>query len=262
MHVDKNGKEIENHTFDSFKNLKLVANDRVNIKDLLFLKKEYDNQITEQGIEKICDYFAERNYPWFLKINEGLSKQEKQQRVQRLVARAREGLSCSEEEFKKMSKQEIKKKIEELRKKDLKGNEYFKLLSTFGETCKHYKKYPTIFVEFPEVFELQLSPGREYDTSLETEIKNSIAKAFKAHKNHKLFLENEILKQEDSLKVDELKTFEAYLNSQASPNESLTFLSESLQSRYQIPTVLIIDEYDKPMNHAFRLGETRFKQVR
>jgi len=53
-----------------------------------------------------------------------------------------------------MSKQEIKKKIEELRKIDLKGNEYFKLLSTFGETCKHYKKYPTIFVEFPEVFAL------------------------------------------------------------------------------------------------------------
>ena len=101
-----------------------------------------------------------------------------------------------------MSKQEIKKKIEELRKIDLKGNEYFKLLSTFGETCKHYKKYPTIFVEFPEVFALQLSPGSVYDESLETSIKNSIANAFQAHQNHNLFLENELLKQEDSLKVD------------------------------------------------------------
>jgi len=73
VNVDSKGEEIENISFDSFKNLKIVAQDRVNINDLLFLLKKYDNKITEQGIEEICDYFAERNYPWFLKINQGLS---------------------------------------------------------------------------------------------------------------------------------------------------------------------------------------------
>jgi len=59
-----------------------------------------------------------------------------------------------------------------------------------------------------------------------------------------------------------LKTFKSYLNSNEDPSDSLTFLSKSLFSRYQIPTVLIVDDYDKPMNSAIKEGETRYNQVK
>lgn len=52
------------------------------------------------------------------------------------------------------------------------------------------------------------------------------------------------------------------MNSEEDPSDSLKFLSQSLYSHYQIPTVLIVDEYDKPMNHAYMIGETRYNQVR
>ena len=59
-----------------------------------------------------------------------------------------------------------------------------------------------------------------------------------------------------------MKTFKSYLNSNEDPSDSLTFLSKSLFSRYQIPTVLIVDDYDKPMNYAIEVGMTRYNQVR
>jgi len=65
--VDNIGKEIENESFIWFENLKVVTEDRVNIEDLLFLLQNYtNNEIIEQEIEKISDYFQKRNYPWFI----------------------------------------------------------------------------------------------------------------------------------------------------------------------------------------------------
>jgi len=49
MSVDKKGEEIENKSFDSFENLKVVTEDRVNIKDLLFLLRNYEKE-AELGI--------------------------------------------------------------------------------------------------------------------------------------------------------------------------------------------------------------------
>lgn len=67
MSVDKKGEEIENKSFDSFENLKVVTEDRVNIKDLLFLLRNYEKE-AELGIQEISDYFAEREYPQFIKV--------------------------------------------------------------------------------------------------------------------------------------------------------------------------------------------------
>ena len=66
MSVDEKGQEIENHSFNSFENLKVVTEDRINIEDLLFLLRNYDKDITAKGIEEISDYFLKRNYPWFI----------------------------------------------------------------------------------------------------------------------------------------------------------------------------------------------------
>lgn len=71
MSVDKKGEEIEKQSFDFFENLKVVTEDRINIKDLLFLLRNYDNQITEIN-EEIIDYFCRRHYPWFIGIYRGL----------------------------------------------------------------------------------------------------------------------------------------------------------------------------------------------
>jgi len=57
--VDKKGDEIENKSFGSFENLKVVTEDRVNIKDLLFLLRNFEKDITElEDIEEISNYFA------------------------------------------------------------------------------------------------------------------------------------------------------------------------------------------------------------
>lgn len=59
MSVDKKGDEIENKSFGSFENLKVVTEDSVNFEDLLFLLRNYEKGITELSeIEELSDYFA------------------------------------------------------------------------------------------------------------------------------------------------------------------------------------------------------------
>jgi len=45
--VNEKGEEIESQSFNSFKNLQVVTEDRVNIDDLLFLFENYDKRITQ-----------------------------------------------------------------------------------------------------------------------------------------------------------------------------------------------------------------------
>lgn len=102
MSVDKEGKEIENNSFDSFKNLKVVTEDRVNIEDVQFILRVHREILTGQEIDKISSYYFERNYPWFIEMKKYRPYSQQQDMVDRLYARAREGFACSEEEFKKM----------------------------------------------------------------------------------------------------------------------------------------------------------------
>lgn len=44
-----------------------------------------------------------------------------------------------------------------------------------GVTCKHFKKYQTIYIEFPEERKLQLMSGSLHNKSLEKKIKASFA---------------------------------------------------------------------------------------
>jgi len=68
MSVDKEGKEIENHSFDSFKNLKVVTEDRVNIEDVLYILRVYDKYLSGRAINEISSYYFKRNYPWFIEM--------------------------------------------------------------------------------------------------------------------------------------------------------------------------------------------------
>lgn len=78
---------------------------------------------------------------------------------------------------------------------DPNSKKYCLLLATFGETCKHYHKYPCIFVQFDEVKPFSNTEKlSQQEISSEAEkikqsIKDSIAKAFKSHRSQIKFLE-------------------------------------------------------------------------
>ena len=68
VNVDSKGEEIENISFDSFKNLKVVTEDRVNIEDVLYILRVYDKYLSGRAINEISSYYFKRNYPWFIEM--------------------------------------------------------------------------------------------------------------------------------------------------------------------------------------------------
>jgi hypothetical protein len=109
-----------------------------------------------------------------------------------------------------------------------------------GFYLKEYQgKYPVIFVSFKDL------KARDYQTVIE-QLSYLIREVFNAHY---YLLESEQLNNTDK------KTFESHLEMEIfSPSKidvSLRFLSQLLYKHHQQKAVILIDEYDTPLNAAY-----------
>ena len=106
---------------------------------------------------------------------------------------------------------------------------------------RHQGKYPVI--------SLSLKSGKqdEYDNCL-SQLKYVIADEFRRHR---------YILNDDTLSDDEKETFKSYLNRKFSDSEyeqSLQFLSSCLELWYGEKVIILIDEYDVPLEGAFVHG--------
>ena len=105
-------------------------------------------------------------------------------------------------------------------------------------------QYPVISLGLKDV------TGSSYQ-KIEDKLKRHIAKLYKKYR----YLKQYIHPQSDLLDEDQKEQLERYFKgkiSQEDLEESLQFLSELLYKHFGKPVYILIDEYDAPINHAYR----------
>ena len=120
----------------------------------------------------------------------------------------------------------------------------FKDLNVAKDTnfCQqHQNKYPVIFVSFKDI----------KASSYENAYKDIIETISQLYENHRYLLEESILSQ------TEKNTFLEILNKKAQSSEiksSLKLLTKHLSTKFSKPPILLIDEYDTPIQEAYLKG--------
>ena len=122
-------------------------------------------------------------------------------------------------------------------------------------SMKYQGKFPVISLGLKEV------TGSSYQ-KIEGKLKRHIAKLYKKYR----YLKQYIHPQSDLLDEDQKAQLQRYFKgkiSQEDLEESLQFLSELLYKHFGKPAYILIDEYDAPINHAYReFGEKTKKGER
>ena len=122
-------------------------------------------------------------------------------------------------------------------------------------SMKYQGKFPVISLGLKEV------TGDSYQ-KIEGKLKRHIAKLYKKYR----YLKQYIHPQSDLLDEDQKAQLQRYFKgkiSQEDLEESLQFLSELLYKHFGKPAYILIDEYDAPINHAYReFGEKTKKEER
>ena len=122
-------------------------------------------------------------------------------------------------------------------------------------SMKYQGKFPVISLGLKEV------TGDSYQ-KIEGKLKRHIAKLYKKYR----YLKQYIHPQSDLLDEDQKAQLQRYFKgkiSQEDLEESLQFLSELLYKHFGKPVYILIDEYDAPINHAYReFGEKTKKEER
>ena len=117
---------------------------------------------------------------------------------------------------------------------------------------KYQGKFPVISLGLKNV------TGSSYE-KIEDKLKRHVAKLYKKYR----YLKQYIHPQSDLLDEDQKEQLQRYFKgkiSQEDLEESLQFLSELLCTHFGKPVYILIDEYDAPINHAYReFGETTKK---
>ena len=114
---------------------------------------------------------------------------------------------------------------------------------------KYQGKFPVISLGLKNV------TGSSYQ-KIEDKLKRHVAKLYKKYR----YLKQYIHPQSDLLDEDQKEQLQRYFKgkiSQEDLEESLQFLSELLCTHFGKPVYILIDEYDAPINHAYReFGQT------
>lgn len=118
--------------------------------------------------------------------------------------------------------------------------EGLKIMETGEEYTRHMQKYPVIFLS------LKSAKQRDFDMSFKV-LRDNIAGEFKRHnKTVSGALSDDDLKQYCKLRDREANNAEYFT--------SLAFLSECLEKAYGKKTIILIDEYDVPLESAYYGG--------
>ncbi len=110
-----------------------------------------------------------------------------------------------------------------------------------AQAMQHFQKYPTIFVTFKEVKSKTLAGAM-------TGIREQITAAFDAHRH---------LLDDPRISPSIARKFRSVLDGTAADDElqySFKWLTQTLHEHYKIPVVVLIDEYDTPIQSGYMYG--------